>query len=133
MVFKIVSMVLVVSLLHASMAAQTQPPLQTVPKMQQILRKARDKDKAVKISLNQAVDNRLKFSGKVSEISETGFTFTDQKTGKTLQVTYAQIQEVQQKGMSRTAKILLVSGIVVGTVIGIGFALACSSDSGPNC
>ena len=56
----------------------------------------------------------------MSEISDTGFNFTDQKTGKAMQVAYADVQEVKQKGMSKTAKILIVIGIVVGAAVGLG-------------
>lgn len=112
---------------------QAQSSLQTVTRMQQILRKAREKDKAVKITFNKKIENQLNFSGKVSEISDAGFTFSDQKTGKVMQVAYADTKEVKLKGMSKSAKILIVSGIVVGTVIALGFALACSAEGGPHC
>lgn len=135
MIFKMISVVLVAALLHGYMAAQSQPLLstQTVTTMQQVLRKAREKDKAVKITLNKKIENHGNLNGTVSEISDTGFILNDQKTGKTMQVAYADVQEVKQKGMSKTAKILIVSGIVVGAAIGLGFALACSSEGGPHC
>ena len=135
MIFKMISVVLVASLLHSSMAAQDQArsSLQTVTSMQQILRKAQEKNKAVKITLNKKIENQLNFSGKVSGISDADFTFSDQKTGKTMQIAYADTKEVRQKGMSKTSKILIVSGIVVGTVIAMGFALACSAEGGPHC
>jgi histidinol dehydrogenase len=135
MTSKMISIILVTALLHVSMAAQNQPqpPAQTAAKMQQVLHKAQDKGKAVKVTLNRKIDNRNKLTGTVSEISDTGFTFNDQKTGRGMQVAYADVREVKQKGMSKTAKILIVSGIVVGAVVGLGFALACSSEGGPNC
>ncbi|HMK21584.1 MAG TPA: hypothetical protein VK466_04580 [Terriglobales bacterium] len=135
MIFKMISLVLVAVLLRGSMAAQnqTRSAPQTVAKMQQVLRKAREKNKAVKITLNKTIENQLKFNGKVSDISDTGFVFNDRKTGKTMQVAYADVQEVKQKGLSKTAKILIVSGIVVGAAVGLGVALACSSEGGPNC
>jgi len=101
--------------------------------MQQVLRKARGSDKAVKVTLNRQIENRLEFTGKVIDISDTGFTCNDQKTRKAIQVAYADVLEVKQKGMSKATKILIVSGIVVGAVVGMGFALACSSEGGPNC
>ena len=132
---KMVCVVLVAVLLKGSITAQDQsrPGQQTAPKMQQVVRKAREKDKVVKITLNKKVEDQLNFSGKVSEISDTGFTVNDQKTGKTMQVDYTDVQEIKQKGMSKTAKILIVSGIVVGAVVGLGVALACSSEGGPHC
>ena len=135
MIFKMISVVLVASLLLSSMVAQdpAQSPLRTVIRMQQILRKAQEKNKAVKITLNKKIENQLNFSGKVGEISDSDFTLSDQKTGKTMQIAYADTKEIRQKGMSKTAKILIVSGIVVGTVIAVGFALACSAEGGPHC
>ena len=135
MIFKMISVVLVASLLYSSMAAQDQArsSLQTVTSMQQILRKAQEKNKAVKITLNKKIENQLNFSGKVSGVSDADFTLSDQKTGKTMQIAYADTKEVRQKGMSKTSKILIVSGIVVGTVIAMGFALACSAEGGPHC
>lgn len=135
MIFKMISVVLVASLLHSGMAAQeqAQSPPQSVTRMQQILRKAREKNKAVKIILNKKIENQLNFSGKVSEISDADFTFSDQKTGKSMQIAYADTREVRQKAMSKTSKILIVSGIVVATVMAAGFALACSAEGGPHC
>jgi len=132
---KAISFAIALTLSHGSIAAQSQQQYQTqnVASMQQVLRRAQEKDKAVKVTLNKKIDNRLKLSGKVNQISDTGFIFSDQKTGKAMLVAYADVHEVRQKGMSKTTKILIVSGIVVAAVVGLGFALACSSEGGPNC
>lgn len=115
MLYRAISLALVVVLLHGSVAAQGQPqsPTQTVAKMQQVLHKAQEKDKAVKVTLNKKIDNQSKFTGKVSEISDTGFTLTDQKTGKPMKLAYAYVQQISQKGMSTGAKIAIVVGVVV--------------------
>lgn len=75
MLYRAISLALVVVLLHGSVAAQVQPqsPPQTVAQMQQALHKGQTKDKAVKVTLKRKIDNQRKFSGKVSEISNTGF------------------------------------------------------------
>jgi len=121
MFYRTISLVLVAILLHGSIAAQdkTQSPPQTVAKMQQVLHKAQEKDKAVKVILNKKLDNQKKFSGKVSDISDTGFTLTDQKIGTTKTLAYADVREVHQKGLSKGAKIALgvVGGVVVAFVI----------------
>jgi hypothetical protein len=59
MLYRGISLALVVVLLHGSVAAQAQPqsPTQTVAKMQQVLHKAQGKDKAVKVTLNKKMDN----------------------------------------------------------------------------
>ena len=75
--------------------------------MQQVLNKAREKDKAVKVILNKKIDNQTKFSGKVSEISDSGFVVTDEKTGTTKRLSYEDVRQVKQQGLSKAAKILL--------------------------
>ena len=121
MFYRALSFVLVTVLLHGSIAAQdqTQSPQQTAAKMQEVLHKAQEKDKAVKVILNKKLDNQKKFSGKVSDISDTGFTLTDQKIGTTKTLAYADVREVHQKGLSKGAKIALgvVGGVVVAFVI----------------
>ena len=55
MFYRALSFVLVTVLLHGSIAAQdqTQSPQQTAAKMQEVLHKAQEKDKAVKVVLNK--------------------------------------------------------------------------------
>ena len=117
MFYKAVSLVLVAILLHGSIAAQDQPqsPAQTVAQMQQVVRKAQEKDKAVKVTLKKKSDNQRKFGGKVSDVSDTGFVVTDRKSGATKKVAYEDVQQVNQAGMSRGAKIGI--GIAVGIAV----------------
>jgi hypothetical protein len=119
MFYRGISLVLVAVLVHSSIAAQdqAQPSPQTVAKMQQVLHKAQEKDKAVKVILNKKIDNQKKFSGKVSDISDTGFVVTDQKTGTTKKLAYADVREVHQKGMSKGTKIAL--GVAGGVVVAV--------------
>jgi hypothetical protein len=55
----------------------------------------------------------------VSDISDTGFVVTDQKTGKTIKLTYADVREVHQKGMSKALKIgiAVIAGVVVAVLV----------------
>jgi hypothetical protein len=117
MFYRAISLVLVAVLLHGSVAAQdqTQSPQQTVAKMQQVLRKAQEKDKAVKVILKKKIDNQNKFSGKVSDISDTGFVVTGQKTVKIQKLAYEDVREVHQKGLSKGAKIAIV--VLAGCVV----------------
>jgi hypothetical protein len=90
--------------------------------MQQVLHKAQEKDKAVKVILNKKIDKQKKFSGKVSDISDTGFVVTDQKTGKPMKLAYADVREVHQKGWSKdaTIAIVVVAGVVILVLLLIG-------------
>jgi hypothetical protein len=123
MFYRAISLVLVAVLVHGSIAAQDQPqsPQQTVAKMQQVLRKAQEKDKTVKVTLKKKIDNQEKFSGKVSDISDTGFVVTDQKTGKIQKLAYEDVRQVNQKGMSKGSKIAI--GIAVGAAASITVGL----------
>ena len=135
MLYKAIALGLVAVLLKGSLAAQDHPqsPSQTVANLQQVLNQAREKDKAVKVILNKKIDNQTKFCGKVSEISDSDFVVTNEKTGTTKRLSYEDVRQVKHQGLSKAAKILIVSGVVVGTVVGVGVALACHSDAGPNC
>ena len=126
MLHRAISLALVAVLLHGSVAAQAQPqsPPQTVAKMQRVLHKAQDKDKAVKVTLNKKIDNQRKFSGKVSEITNTGFTLTDQKTGKAMKLAYEDVREVHQKGWPKAATIaiVVVAGVVIA-LVAVGYSI----------
>ena len=119
MLYKAIAVVLVAVLLHGSGAAQdqSQSPPQTVAQMQQVLRKAQDKDKAVKVTLKKKIDSQKKFSGKVSDISDTSFVVTDQKTGKIQKLGYEEVRELRQKGLSKGGKIAL--GVLGGVVVAV--------------
>ncbi len=126
MLRRVISFALAAALLHGSVAAQNQQqsPSQSVARMQQVLHKAREKNKAVTVMLNKAIDNQKKFSGKVSEISDTGFSFTDRKSGKTMLVAYPDVHEVKQRGMRLAAKIAIGVGVGIALWIGIVIAVA---------
>ncbi|HYM79093.1 MAG TPA: hypothetical protein VE377_24170 [Candidatus Dormibacteraeota bacterium] len=125
MLYKAISLAIAAVLLHSTIAAQdqAQSPPQTVAKMQQVLRKAQEKDKAVKVILNKKIDNQKKLTGKVSDISDTGFVLTDQKTGTTKQLAYADVQQVNRKGMSKGSKIVI--GIAVGAAAFLAVGVVC--------
>lgn len=135
MPYKIISLALVAVLLHGSIVAQAQPqpPAHAVAQMQRVLRKAQEKNKGVKVILRKMIDNQTTFSGNVSDISDTGFVLTNQRTQTTKTFAYEDVQQVKQKGMSKGAKILIVSLVVVGGLIAMGFAVACNVDGGPHC
>jgi hypothetical protein len=119
MFYKAICLALVAALLHGSLAAQDQtfqPPHQTAAQMQQVLRKARDKDKTVKVTLRNKIDNQKKVSGTVTDISDSGFALTDQKTGKTMKLAYAEVKEINRKGMTTDDKIV-IGVAIAGTFV----------------
>ena len=131
MFYRAISLALVVVLLHGSVAAQAQlqSPIQTVAKMQQVLHKAQEKDKAVKVTLNKKIDNQSKFTGKVSEISDTSFTITDQHTGKPIKLAYDDVRKVNQKGMSKGSKVAI--GIAIGAAAFLAVGIVVCYAAGP--
>ena len=130
MLSKMVSVALVSLLLHGSIAAETQSQSASQPlmKMQQVLHRAQEKDKVVKVTLNKKIDNQAKFMGKVSEISDTNFTLIDSKSGKPTKLAYADVLQVKQKGLSKGAKIAI--GIGVGVAVAIAVSVAACYGSG---
>ncbi len=111
MLYKVIAVALVTFLLHGSLLTETQP----LAKMQQVLRKAQEKNKAVKITLAKRLDNQAQLRGKVSEVSDTGFAVTD-KTGKITKLVYEDVQQVKQEG-TKGWVIALVVAAGVGVLV----------------
>ncbi len=118
MLSKVISVVLAIALLHGSIAAQDQPQTtqQTISKIQHVLRKAQERNKAVKVTLNKKINNRNKVSGKVGGISDTGFGVDDEKTGIATTLAYSDVREISQKGLTTATQIVIVAGVVVAIV-----------------
>lgn len=124
MLHRAISLALVAVLLHGSVAAQAEPqsPPPTVAKMQQVLHKAQDKDKAVNITLARKIDNQAKLHGKVNEVSDTGFAVTDQKTGKITKLTYRDVQEITQRVSHWKLALVVVAVVVIAAII-VGYSV----------
>jgi len=116
MIVKAVTTVLVCVLVHSNLFAETQSQAPTVTKMQQVLHKAQEKNKAVKVALRKKKDGQHKFTGRVVTISDTDFAISDQKSGQTMSIRYEDVQQVTQTGMS-TGKIIAIVGVVAGGII----------------
>jgi len=125
MISRMISAVLVAALLHGSLIAQELPQSsrQTTAEMQEVLRKAQRKDKAIRVILNRKIDTQQKLTGNVSNISDTGFVITDQKTGTATTLAYSDVREVRQKGLPKAAQVGIVVGVFVGIVAAIFIAI----------
>lgn len=55
----------------------------------------------------------------MSDISDKGFVITDEKTGQTEQLGYADVREVHQKGWSTGATIgvIVIAGVAIAAVL----------------
>ncbi len=70
--------------------------------------------------------------GYISAIDESSFAVTDKKSGNVSTIAYRDVNGVKSRGLSRATKILIVTGVVAGTVVGLA-VLACHSEGGPHC
>ena len=71
------------------------------------------KETRVKVKLS----NGAEMKGRITQSGENGFTLSDEKTGKNTDIAYADVQNVEGRGMSKKKKILLATGIVVAVAV----------------
>ena len=90
--------------------------------MQQVLQKAREGNKAVKITLRKKIEDQRKFTGRVVETSDTGFAIADHKSGNTRTFNYEGVQQVSQSGLS-TGTIIVITALVADGLIILGVIL----------
>ena len=57
---------------------------------------------------------RAKVSGRILRLEADTFTIAEEKTGRERTLAYAQVTEVQKKGLSRGAKALLIPAAIGG-------------------
>ena len=120
-IFKAVATVLVCVLVHSNLFAETQSQAETLTKMQQVLHKAQKKSKPVEITLRKEIDNQRKFTGRVVDISDAGFAIADQKSGKTTNFRYEDVQQVSQTGVSKGTIIAVAALVAGGIILGVIF------------
>ncbi len=112
-----ISLALVAALLQGSIAAQDelQSPTQSVARMHEVLRKAQESHKAVRVVLMKKINGRKTLSGYVRDISDTGFVVIDSKTDATSQLLFVDVQEVHRKGLKKGE--IIAIGVVTFVVI----------------
>jgi small nuclear ribonucleoprotein (snRNP)-like protein len=113
----------------ASVQTQTNGAQRAAKAKADVQKRGAGEQSRVRVSLRDGTEVK----GYISRIDENSFAVTDKKSGKVTTISYEDVNEVKRQGLSKTAKILIVSLIVVGAVIGIGFAVACSAEGGPHC
>ena len=57
--------------------------------------------------------NGSQVKGRITQTSDTGFTLADEKTGSRTDLAYADVLDVEGRGMSKTKKIAIGVGIGV--------------------
>lgn len=76
----------------------------------EVERRLSKKEERVKVKLR----NGSQVKGRITQTSDTGFTLTDEKTGSRTDLAYADVLDVEGRGMSKTKKVAIGVGIGVG-------------------
>jgi len=69
----------------------------------------------VKVKLRSGSEVR----GRITRTSDNGFTVIDDKSGSSTEIAYADVRNVEGRGMSKTKKTLIGVGIATGVFIGL--------------
>ena len=67
------------------------------------------KEERVKVKLR----NGSQVKGRITQTSENGFTLTVEKTNSRADIAYADVLDLEGRGMSKTKKVLIISGVAV--------------------
>jgi hypothetical protein len=81
----------------------------------EVERRLSKKEERVKVKLR----NGSQVKGRITQTSDTGFTLADEKTGSRTDLTYADVLDVEGRGMSKTKKIAIGVGIAVAAFAGL--------------
>ena len=79
----------------------------------EIEKRLNKKETRVKIKLN----NGSELKGRITRSSENGFTLSDEKSGKKTEIAYADVQNVEGRGMSKKKKAFIITAVVVGVAV----------------
>jgi len=90
-------------------------PDQTPDKVKtEVETRLRKKEEHVKVKLRSGSEVK----GRITQSSENGFTVVEEKSGSSTQIAYADVSNVEGRGMSKTKKTL------IGVSIGAGIFIA---------
>ena len=117
MLIRMTSISLILALLATSASASVGEESQgQVAQMQKIAQKAVDKGKPVTVILKTPRDNKKKYTGMLSNVSEQGFALNDSRSGQQGQFDFDEVQETRMKGSHL--------GLYVGLAVAAGAAIA---------
>lgn len=87
--------------------ARAQSALNTETKAKaEVVNRLNKKETRVKVKLR----NGSEFKGRITQTSENSFTLTDEKTGSKSDIVYADVLNVEGRGMSKTKKVFIAVG-----------------------
>jgi len=118
MLIRMTSIVLVLALLTTSSSASVGEESQqrNVAQMRKIAQKAVEKGKPVTVILKTPRDNKKKYTGMLSNVSQQGFVLNDSSSGQRGQFDFDEAQESRMKGSHL--------GLYVGLAVAAGAAIA---------
>ena len=97
-------------------AARAQSTINTETKAKtEVVDRLNKKETRVKVKLR----NGSEVKGRITQTGENSFTLTDEKTGSRSDIVYADVLNVEGRGMSKTKKIAIGVGIGVGVFAAI--------------
>ena len=106
-------------------AARAQQLDQTTKVKAEVVDRLNKKEGHVKVKLR----NGSEVKGHITQTSENGFTVANEKTSASTDIAYADVQNVEGRGMSKKKKILIGVGIGAGIFIALtAYAIAHLSD-----
>jgi hypothetical protein len=123
MLLRTVSTLLILSLFTTfSNASVEEERQQTIPEMQKIALKAVEKNRQITVILKNKRDNKKKFTGTPSNVSEQAVTLTDSSSGQQSRFDLEEVRELRMKG-SHLGLYLVIGGAAVGGVL-VAYTLA---------
>lgn len=84
----------------------------------------RKKEEHVKVNLR----NGSQVRGRITQTSDNGFTVVEDKSGSRTEIAYADVSNVEGRGMSKKKKTLIVTGVVVGVAATLAILIVTSLD-----
>ena len=97
-------------------AARAQPQLDQTAKVKaDVVKRLNKKEQHVKVKLR----NGSEVKGHITQTSENGFTLANEKTHANTDIAYADVVNVEGRGMSKTKKALIATGIAAGVFIAL--------------
>ena len=84
----------------------------------------RKKEEHVKVKLRSGSEVK----GRITQTSDSGFTVVEDKTGGSSQIAYADVSDVEGRGMSKKKKGFIIGAVVVGLAVTAVILIATSLD-----
>ena len=100
----------------AAHANNKQDPATATAKVKaDVIKRLNKKETHVKIRLR----NGSQVMGHITQTGDDSFKLTEDKTGRSTDIAYADVQTLEGRGMSKTKKGLIAGGIVLGVAIAV--------------